>query len=54
MVGGRSINGVAPANLYSATSQEIVDHLYDFYDADPDDGCFVATNNLAARRATTT
>ena len=51
MVGGRSINGVAPQNLYSATSQEIIDHLYDYYDADPDDGDFVATNNLAVGRA---
>ena len=45
MVGGLTLNGVA--NLYSTTSQLIVDVVYRHYNADPADAHFIASNNMA-------
>ena len=45
MVGGLTLNG-AP-NLYSETSQLIVDVVYRHYNADPADAHFIASNNMA-------
>lgn len=45
MVGGLTLNGVP--NLYSATSQLIVDVVYRHYNADPADAHFIASNNMA-------
>ncbi|MGQ0657624.1 MAG: glycosyltransferase [Chromatiales bacterium] len=48
MVGGRTVN-VLTDNLYSVTSQLIVDIVYRHYNADPRQARFVASNNLAMR-----
>jgi GT2 family glycosyltransferase len=45
MVGGMTVN--AAPNLYSATSQLIVDVVYRHYNADPLRARFVASNNMA-------
>jgi GT2 family glycosyltransferase len=45
-VGGLTINGL-PANLYSTTSQTLVDYLYAYYNADPYQASFFTSNNLA-------
>jgi len=45
MVGGLTLNGAR--NLYSATSQLIVDVVYRHYNADPADAHFIASNNMA-------
>lgn len=46
MVGGRTVNALEE-NPYAATSQAIVDIVYDYYNTDPYDAGFFATNNLA-------
>jgi GT2 family glycosyltransferase len=48
LVGGRTCNGL-PDNPYSSASQLIVDMVYAFYNADPTNARFLATNNLAVR-----
>ena len=50
MLGGHTVNALA-GNVYSATSQLLVDYLYGHYNADPDDARFFASNNLAAPTA---
>jgi len=50
VVGGRTRNGL-PHNPYSSASQLIVDMVYAFYNAEPGDARFFATNNLAVRAA---
>jgi len=45
-VGGRTLNAL-DTNRYSATSQMIIDVVYDHYNANPDDAHFFASNNLA-------
>lgn len=44
-IGGRTINGL-PNNLYSVTSQTIIDMAYAYYNPDPNQACFFASNNL--------
>jgi GT2 family glycosyltransferase len=44
-IGGRTINGL-PNNLYSVTSQTIIDVAYAYYNPDPNQACFFASNNL--------
>jgi glycosyltransferase involved in cell wall biosynthesis len=44
-IGGRTINGL-PNNLYSVASQTIIDVVYAYYNSDPDQACFFASNNL--------
>ncbi len=48
MVGGLTVN--AAPNLYSATSQLIVDVVYRHYNADPRRARFLASNNMAMAR----
>jgi GT2 family glycosyltransferase len=50
LVGGRTRNGL-PHNSYSNASQLILDMVYAFYNAEPGDARFFATNNLAVRAA---
>lgn len=45
-IGGRTINGL-PNNLYSVTSQTIVDVAYAYYNPDPNQASFFASNNLS-------
>jgi GT2 family glycosyltransferase len=44
-IGGRTINGY-PNNLYSVTSQTIIDVAYAYYNPDPNQACFFASNNF--------
>jgi GT2 family glycosyltransferase len=44
-IGGRTINGL-PNNLYSVTSQTIIDVAYAYYNPVPNQACFFASNNL--------
>lgn len=46
MVGGQTLNAL-PENLYSTLSQMVVDAAYAYYNADPDNARFFASNNLA-------
>jgi GT2 family glycosyltransferase len=46
LVGGRTINRLVD-NLYSSTSQSIVDVVYSHYNADPARARFLASNNMA-------
>jgi glycosyltransferase involved in cell wall biosynthesis len=46
IVGGRTCNAL-PANPYSAASQLILDMVYGYYNADPGQARFFASNNLA-------
>ena len=46
VVGGRTVNGLT-GNLCSAMSQIIVDVVYRYYNARPEQALFFATNNLA-------
>ncbi len=46
LVGGRAINRLEE-NSYSATSQVILDAAYAFFNANPDDARFFASNNMA-------
>ena len=46
MLGGRTVNGLTD-NVYSATSQLLVDYLYGYYNANPLDARFFTSNNLA-------
>jgi GT2 family glycosyltransferase len=46
LLGGRTVPGV-PAELCSAASQLVQDVVYDFYNTDPADSNFFASNNMA-------
>lgn len=50
IAGGLTVNGLA-ANPYAAMSQRIVDAVYAWKNADPADGGFVTSNNMALDRA---
>lgn len=45
-LGGHTINAL-PDNVYSATSQALIDYLYSYYNASPQKARFFASNNLA-------
>lgn len=45
-IGGRTLNAL-PHNLYSTTSQLIIDFVYAYYNADANQARFFASNNLA-------
>jgi GT2 family glycosyltransferase len=45
-VGGRTVNALRE-NIYATTSQLLVDYLYAYYNADPDQSQFFASNNMA-------
>lgn len=46
VAGGRIVNNVEH-NVYASASQNLVDFLYDWHNADPGDARFFASNNLA-------
>jgi glycosyltransferase involved in cell wall biosynthesis len=46
VVGGRILNAL-PDNPYATTSQLIIDFVYAYYNADPNQARFFASNNLA-------
>jgi GT2 family glycosyltransferase len=46
LLGGKTVLGL-PGNLCSAASQLVVDIVYDFYNADPENARFFASNNMA-------
>jgi len=45
-IGGRTHNPL-PDNLYSTTTQTLIDYLYAYYNVVPEQACFLASNNLA-------
>ena len=45
-IGGRTVNRLA-TNPYAVASQLFISYLYDYYNADPDQARFFASNNLA-------
>jgi len=49
LVGSLTFNGL-PDNVWSATSQLIIDLVYDYFNRDPENAYFLASNNLACRR----
>ncbi len=50
LVGGRTINAL-PKNLYSTTSQVLIDYLYDYYNKMGAKATFFASNNFSMPRA---
>lgn len=46
LIGGLTINAL-PDNLYSTASQKLIDYLYEYYNAKPEESRFFASNNLA-------
>jgi GT2 family glycosyltransferase len=46
LVGGHTLNAL-PENLFSTTSQMLIDYLYVYYNADPKQAYFFASNNFA-------
>lgn len=49
LVGGSTINGL-PRELFSSTSQLIVDMVYDHFNVEPDDAYFLTSNNVLCSR----
>lgn len=49
-VGGSSRNGLS-RSFFSEAQQMLLDYLYDYYNKDPDNARFCATNNLAVPRS---
>jgi GT2 family glycosyltransferase len=49
LVGGTTVNGL-PQELFTVTSQFIVDLVYAHFNADPERAYFLASNNLLCRR----
>jgi GT2 family glycosyltransferase len=49
LVGGRTLNGL-PENPFSSASQSLIDSLYGYYNASPDQARFFASNNVATSR----
>lgn len=46
LIGGRTINAL-PHNLYSSASQQLIDYVYEYYNAKPPGASFFASNNIA-------
>ncbi|MBW4650318.1 MAG: glycosyltransferase [Kastovskya adunca ATA6-11-RM4] len=46
LIGGRTLNAL-PDNLYSTASQVLIDYLYSYYNANPKQARFFASNNFA-------
>lgn len=46
IIGGRTLNAL-PQNPYSETSQAIIDTAYSYFNPDPEDARFFASNNFA-------
>ncbi|MEQ8384026.1 MAG: glycosyltransferase [Coleofasciculus sp. A1-SPW-01] len=51
LIGGRAINAL-PDNLFSTASQLLIDYLYDYYNTDPNQATFFASNNFALAKET--
>ena len=49
MYGGLTMNALGD-NIYSTASQLMIDFLYDYYNADPQQARFLASNNIAMAR----
>lgn len=49
VTGGRTINSLT-ANIFSEASQVLVDYLYSYYNADPQNALFLTTNNFIIPR----
>lgn len=49
LVGGTTVNGLT-GDLFASTSQLIVDLVYEHFNADPNDGYFLASNNILCAR----
>lgn len=49
LVGGSIVNGL-PGDVFAATSQFILDLVYEHFNADPENAYFVASNNILCRR----
>jgi len=47
-LGGYTINTL-PQNPYSTASQELINYLYSYYNSDPNNATFFASNNIAVR-----
>ncbi len=45
-VGGKTVN-ILSDNPYSTASQMLIDYLYDYYNADPDQAKFLTSNNFS-------
>jgi GT2 family glycosyltransferase len=50
LVGGSTVNGL-PNDLFAATSQLIVDMVYEHFNADPEHAYFLTSNNIVCSRA---
>ena len=46
LVGGKTVNAL-PTNPYAAASQHLIEYIYAFYNADPQQAGFFAANNIA-------
>jgi GT2 family glycosyltransferase len=49
LVGGTTVNGLT-GDFFASTSQLIVDLVYEHFNADPDDGYFLTSNNVLCSR----
>jgi len=47
-LGGYTVNSLSD-NIYSAASQELINYLYSYYNADRNNATFFASNNIAVR-----
>jgi glycosyltransferase involved in cell wall biosynthesis len=48
IIGGRTINTL-PDNVYSSASQDLIDYLYEYYNADHHNAVFFTSNNMSIR-----
>ncbi len=46
IIGGRTVNALSD-NAFSTASQLLISYLYEYYNSDAEDACFLASNNLA-------
>ena len=46
LIGGKTIN-ILPENPFSTASQELINYLYSYYNRDPEQATFLASNNIA-------
>lgn len=49
LLGGKTVNAL-PNNLYSTASQLLIDYLYQYYNQNPTQAQFFASNNFALKR----
>jgi len=46
LIGGRTINAMIN-NSYSTASQDLISYLYEYYNSDKNNACFLTSNNIA-------